>query len=88
MIYSLLGSVLSIKNYLGGGGGGRGAPCTTSISYSAKVCIFANIFNCLCSVIEGYTRITLLTWVDALQPVCMRGSFLLLSRLHLRVYNV
>ena len=27
---------------------------------------------------------TLWTWVDALLPVCMRGSFLLLSGLHLR----
>ena len=39
MIYSLLGSVSSIRNYRGEGGGG-GLPSTTSISYSAKVRIY------------------------------------------------
>ena len=39
MIYGLLGSASSIKNYRGRGGQGEPA-CTTSISYSAKVCSF------------------------------------------------
>ena len=38
MIYSLLGSFSSFESYWRRRGGG-GAPRTTSISYSAKVCI-------------------------------------------------
>ena len=37
-MYNLLGSASFIENYWGGGGGGE-APRTTSISYSAKLCI-------------------------------------------------
>ena len=52
------------------------------ISNDYYVHTFVNIFTLLKFCCWGYFRSTLWTWVDALLPVCMRGSFLLLSGLH------
>ena len=55
MIYSLLGSVSSFKNYRGGGGGGKSD--TTIIPYSAKVCIMIKSFLLDCKLFNDILKI-------------------------------